>query len=312
MAILITGAGLVGSQIARLELERGEKPVLMDIAFQLPALSKIVDVNEVRLFQGDVLHPMTLARVIKEEKITRIIHTAANPLLTAGAQQNPYPAIQLNIMGTANVLEAARIFELERVVFCSSGVLYSYMEDTAEGFPRPSTIYASTKQACENLGLNYASFGVDFVAVRFSAVFGPWSGYGGGGGPSTMFRDMLEKVLSGQEAKLPVRSMEWVYSKDAAQGAFKACHAGKLQNRVFNISMGEKRPNEEIVSIIQRLVPGARVNLVEPPKSVGPLPKGEKEAYDISRPRAELGYEPQYRMEKAIEDFVEFLKAIRG
>ena len=125
MAILITGAGLVGSQIARLELERGERPVLMDVVPQPAALAEIVDVNKVGLVKGDVLNPLDLAKVIKEEEITRVIHTAANPMLTVGAQQSPYTAIRLNIVGTVNVLEAARIFELERVVFCSSFVLYN-------------------------------------------------------------------------------------------------------------------------------------------------------------------------------------------
>ncbi|MDP2718414.1 MAG: NAD(P)-dependent oxidoreductase [Dehalococcoidia bacterium] len=184
MAVLITGAGLVGSQIARLEVERGERPVLMDIAFNNEALSSIVAVGAVRLFPGDVLNSLALARVIKEENITRIIHTAANPMLTAGAQQDPYGAVRLNIMGTANVLEAARIFKLERVVFCSSNVLQSYVDrggDKGAGgeeFPRPTSIYASTKLTCENLGLNYTAFGVDFVAVRFAAVFGPLAGAG--------------------------------------------------------------------------------------------------------------------------------------
>ena len=201
MAILITGSGLLGSQIARLEVERGELPVVLEIAPQPEALADIVAIKELRLIQGDVLNPLDLARICREEKISRMIHTAANPLLTVGAQKNPYASVQLNIMGTMNVLEAARIFGVERVVFCSSSVLYRYItggEDRGpllqeEAYPRPSTIYASTKQAAENLGLNYAeSFGVDFVAVRFPAVFGPWRGRGGGG-PSNLMREMVER-----------------------------------------------------------------------------------------------------------------------
>jgi UDP-glucuronate 4-epimerase len=153
----------------------------MDIAFQPGTLAKFFDINMVRFYEGDVRNPLDLAKVIKEEKITRVIHTGAYPMLTRGAQQRPYPAIEMNIMGTVNILEAACIFDLERVVFCSSNVLYLYMiggEDPGaelkeEAYPRPAVVYTSTKQACENLGLNYTWFGVDFVAVRFSAVFGP-------------------------------------------------------------------------------------------------------------------------------------------
>lgn len=318
MAILITGAGLVGSQIARLEIERGEHPVLMDIAFQKTTLAKIFDINRGRLFDGDVLNPLDLAKVIKEEKITRAIHTAANPMLTLGAQQKPYSAIQLNIMGTVNVLEAARIFELERVVFCSSSTLYFYVmggEDheanlREEVYPRPTTIYCSTKQACESLGLNYRGLGVDFVAVRFSAVFGPWQGSGGGGGPSNLFREMLEKSLRGEESTFPKQYLEWVYSKDAAQGAVKACHTEGLKSHVFNIGGGKAYEGQEIVNIVKRLIPRANVKIVESPKSVGPPPKEFKEPIDLTRSRSEIGFEPAYKMEEAIQDYIKFLESL--
>ena len=317
MAILITGAGLVGCQIARIELERGEYPVLMDIVFQTAALAEIFDINRVRLFKGDVLNPLALAEVIKKEKITRVIHTVANPLLTVGAQQSPYAAIQLNIMGMANVLEAARIFELERVVFCSSGVLYNYMsggEDRGadykeEAYPRPSTIYGSTKQACENLGLNYTRFGVDFAAVRYGAVFGPWRAHGGGG-PSNLFREMLEKSLREEESTFPKHPVVvWVYSKDAAQGTVKACHTKGLQSRVFNIAMGRLYDGQQIVDVVKHLIPKARVNLTEPRKDVGPSVEDSTGPYDLTRSRSELDYEPEYEMREAIQDYIKFLEA---
>jgi nucleoside-diphosphate-sugar epimerase len=316
MAILITGSGLVGTQIARLELERGETPVLMDIAFRKATLARLVDLNRVRLFEGDILNPWSLAKVIRDEKITRVIHTAAFPLLTIGAQQKPYAAIQVNIMGTVNILEAARVFELERVVCCSSSVLYGFMmggedlgaEFKEEAYPRPTTIYATTKQTCENLGINYTYLGIDFVAVRFGGVFGPWEGTGGGG-PSVVFREMLEKSLRGEEAGFPNRRAEWLYSKDAAQGAVKACHAENLKSRVFNIGGGKAYDSQEVVDAVKRLIPQAKVKLVEPLKFGGPPPKSFNQPMDLTRARSELNYEPEFPIEKAVEDFIGFLKA---
>src|ERR1700733_13567726 len=174
MTTLVIGAGLVGSQIARVLVDSGETPVLMDQAAQQEALGEIVDLARVRLVEGDVLRPYTLIQVIREHGITAIVHTAANPLLTLGAQRDPAAAIQLNIMGTVNVLEAARGMKLARVVVSSSNVLSHYLTggegggDPAkeEAFPRPNTFYSTTKQAVENLGLNYARHcGVDFAAV---------------------------------------------------------------------------------------------------------------------------------------------------
>ena len=173
MATLIIGAGLVGSQIARILVEDGQQPILMDPAAQPDALGEIVPLARVRLIEGDVLRPYTLMQAIREHDVTDIVHTAANPMLTMGAQRDPYAAIQLNIMGTVNVLEAARVMKLRRVVVSSSNVLSHYL-DGGEGkgdlaredaLPRPVTFYATTKQTIENLGLNYARWcGVDFAA----------------------------------------------------------------------------------------------------------------------------------------------------
>jgi nucleoside-diphosphate-sugar epimerase len=99
MTTLVIGAGLIGSQVARILVEHGERPVLMDVAAQPQAMGQIVDLNEVTLVAGDILRPLSIVDVLKSHGITRIAHTAANPLLTLGAQRDPYAAINLNIMG---------------------------------------------------------------------------------------------------------------------------------------------------------------------------------------------------------------------
>src|SRR5262249_12121918 len=149
MTTLVIGAGLIGSQVARILTERGEKPVLMDVAAQTKSIGEIVSLDEVTLITGDVLRPLSIVDAIRAHSSTKIAHTAANPLLTLGAQREPYSAIQLNIMGTVNVLEAARITGLKRVVVSSSSVLNHYLdggEDKGdfgreEAFPRPTTFY---------------------------------------------------------------------------------------------------------------------------------------------------------------------------
>src|SRR3954471_989454 len=163
MTTLVIGSGLIGSQVARILVEQGEKPVLMDTAAQPQAIGQIVDLAKVTLVAGDILRPLSVVDVLRAHGITRIAHTAANPLLTVGAQRDPYAAINLNIMGTVNVLEAARVTGLKRVVVSSSSVLNHYLdggEDRGdfgkeEAFPRPTTFYSATKPRAETPGLNH-------------------------------------------------------------------------------------------------------------------------------------------------------------
>lgn len=316
MAILITGAGLVGSQIARIEYERGEKPILLARHPKKKAIEEIVVSSTLRVVQGDILSMGKFLRLIKDEGIDKIIHTAANPMLTAGAQEKPLAAIKVNIMGTANVLEAARITGVKRVVFTSSSVLYGFMKPGEPGadfyteafLPKPTSIYAATKLACENLGLVYAdTYGLDFVAVRLAAVFGPWIGPGGGG-PSMAVRDIIERSFRGEVCKIYLGTREYVYSKDAAQGAVLACHKEGLRHRVFNIGMGEKVSTEEFVQALKNIIPNAKLEVERTTKTAPGFANEQKPTpMSAKLSKEELGYKPKYNMEKAIQDYVEWL-----
>ncbi len=317
MAVLIIGAGLVGSQIARLLVEQGQRPVLMDTAAQRDALGEIVDLGRVELIEGDILQPPHLARAIQPYGISDIVHTAANPMLTLGAQRDPFGAIQLNIMGTVNVLEAARAHKLRRVVVASSNVLNHFLAggegkgdpSKEEAFPRPTTFYATTKQAIENLGLNYARWNdVDFAAVRYGAVCGPWTGQGGGG-PSNIVREAVLNALRGEEAVVGAGGLEWVYSKDAARGTVLALQAtADLRSRVFNITMGRVTTPDELADALKAAVPGARVRIETPAAAAVSAPQMHH-ASDLGLAKSVIGYQPEYDMSKAIQDLVDWFKA---
>jgi nucleoside-diphosphate-sugar epimerase len=315
MTVLVIGAGLVGSQVARILVDKGERPVLMDRAPQPKALGQIVDLAKVTLIEGDVLQPLSLAAVLREYGITEVVHMAANPMLTIGAQKNPIGSIELNIMGTANVLEAARVFKLKRVVVASSNVLNHHIQGgegggdpmDEEAFPRPLSIYASCKQAIESIGLNYARwFGVDFAAVRYGAVAGPWSG-AGGGGPSNVFLTLIRHVMRGEEGVVPAAALEWVYSKDAAAGTVLALKAGSLKSRVFNISMGALTSPEDLVLAVKGVFPQARLRIARPADG-SPALSNMTRASSLRRAREELGYAPRYPIAAAVRDLFEWIQ----
>lgn len=323
MAVLITGAGLIGCQAAHILVERGETPVLFDISPQMHNIARILDPAKVRLIRGDVLEPLDLMKVIQEQGIDRIIHSATLFGLTAGMQQKPHAGIKLNIMGTANVLEVARLLGIKRVVFTSSSTVYLRPlpllkgETLTEDFPvmtlsgRSPNVYATTKLACEQLGLNYWDiFGVDFVAVRFAAVFGPWRGPVSGV-VGARIQDVLEKVLSGAPAILSEETMwpgpmDVVYSKDAAMSTVLACFAKEPKTRVYNVSMGRTYRAAEVGETIKALLPKANISVKETGQAemVGyTLPP---QPMDLSRSRAEIGYEPHYDMKSALADYLEW------
>jgi nucleoside-diphosphate-sugar epimerase len=316
MTTLVVGAGLVGAQVARILIEEGERPVLFDTSPQTEALAEHFDPAQAVMEVGDILRPITLAGALQRHKITRIAHTAANPMLTLGAQRDPYAAINLNIMGTVNVIEAARAFGIRRVAVSSSNVLNHFvaggdgsndpMRETA--FPRPTTFYASTKQAIESLGLNYARWhGIEFAALRYGAVFGPWSG-AGGGGPSNIMKEAVRRALKGEEAVLPAGAMEWVYSKDAGIGTVQALKAKDLGFGVFNITMGVLAKPEDMAAALKAAVPGAKVRIETPAAAAVSLPD-MKAVSDLSMAKTALGFTPKYGLVEGVKDLVAWTKA---
>ena len=310
MSVLLIGGGLVGSQVANILVGEGEDLTILDYSPQPESLADNVDVDKLRVIQGDILNPLDITRALKESGADRIVHTAAYPMLTIGAQENPYGAVQINIMGTVNVLEAARIHGVQRVVAVSSGVLAMFWaggEDNGdtgceEAFPRPTSFYATTKQAVESLAHNYADFcGVDVRLVRYAAIAGPWRGRGGGG-PSNLFRDMVENAIKTGETSVPSQSVEWVYSKDAAQGTVLALKADNPKGRVFNVGTGTVTTAEDMADAIKAALPETKVSVS------GEQPSGgfAAVALNMGRSKAEIGYEPRFDMTGSIRDYAQW------
>ena len=107
--ILVTGgSGLVGAYAVAMLLERGERPVVFDVALNERLLSAVgVDTGKVTLIRGDMMDLPAIISVIREQDCDRIIHLAA--FLGEEVQRRPYSGVHLNFMGTVNVFEAARL-----------------------------------------------------------------------------------------------------------------------------------------------------------------------------------------------------------
>jgi len=323
MTILVTGAGLIGSYICKQLVELGEKPVLFDLAPRTDCISDVIEINKIKLIKGNILNFSKLVEVIKKEKIDRIIHTAAM-LNIPGRVESPYMGVKVNIEGTMNILEVARILDIERVVFSSSAVIYfgafSPKETTyKEDFPlmtlsgRPMSLYATTKLSGEFLGLNYKdTYGVDFVAVRYAAAFGPWRCPHA---PQiSLMNELIEKPLRGESAIIKETytwsgHQEFVYIKDAARGTVLACNAKNPKTRIYNIGMGKTTKFEEIINIIKKFIPEARIEVQGISKGIFGLPYiAESQVLDLEKAQKELNYSPEYDMEHGIKDYISWMK----
>jgi nucleoside-diphosphate-sugar epimerase len=318
-AILITGgSGLVGANAARMLLDRGERPVLFDVALTERLLRAVgVDPAEIPTVRGDVGDLPGIVSALREHKIGRVLHLAA--FLGEEVQRRPYGGVQLNLMGTVNMLEAARLEGVKRVVFSSSGTVYH--AEIGEGGPKkidetiplnPLSIYAAAKAGGEFLGRAYAKrFGFEFVTVRFAALYGP-SPAGLKATREQAIQLMIRAALKGEAAKInwPYGPAELLYGKDAAKGAVLATIKDNLKENIFHIGTGQRSTGDDILSALKRHFPGVDITLT---RGARPMPYPEDRIpHDLSRAREQLGFEPDYLLEKALGDYAETLKKIEG
>jgi UDP-glucose 4-epimerase len=113
MKVLITGGmGVIGAETSRKFVREGHRPVIYARHRDDRLIFDILD--KVDFESGDVLDWARLLDVIKRHKITHIVHAAG--FVGAVSAANPALSIQVNVMGTVNVLEAARSFDIKRVV----------------------------------------------------------------------------------------------------------------------------------------------------------------------------------------------------
>ncbi len=316
--ILVTGGtGLVGVYTVGMLLDRGERPVIFDIAINDRLLDALgVDCYRVTMVRGDTLDLPALITAIRDHDCDRIIHLAA--LLGEEVQRRPYSGVRLNVMGTVNVCEAARLEKVSRVIFPSSGTVFrsSGLEGVTridEDIPvNPPSIYASTKVGCEFIGRAYGKrYGFEFVSVRYvGGLYGP-SPTAQKATREIAIQEMIRAAVKGTAAKIawPYAPNELLYGKDAAKGTVLAVLKENLEDHLFHVGNSEIVGGEEILAAIAKHFPAAKIDLL---KGENPMPYSQdiRQASDYSRAQKQLGYEPDYSFEKAVGDYAATLKKL--
>jgi UDP-glucose 4-epimerase len=317
--ILVTGgSGLVGAYAVGMLLDRGERPVIYDVALNERLLEAVgVDVAKVAAIRGDLMDLPALISALRDQDCDRIIHLAA--FLGEEVQRRPYSGVRLNFMGTVNVFEAARLEKVSRVIFPSSGTVYlgslgEGLEKIDETIPiNPPSIYAATKASCEFMGRAYAKrYGFEFICLRYTGgLYGP--------SPAALkatreiaIQQMIRSAVKGEPAEIgwPYGPAEILYGKDAAKGTVLAVLNTKFKDTLFHIGNGITLTGDEILAAVRRAYPGSKIELI---KQKNPMPYPDSRlASDFSRAKEQLGYEPDYSIDRAVLDYGATLKKLEN
>lgn len=320
MKVLITGGmGVIGAETSRKFVNEGHRPVVMARHRDDRLIDDIVD--NIDFEAGDILDWPRLLEIIKKHKVTHIVHAAA--FVGAVSASNPALSIQVNVMGMVNVLEAARAFDIHRVVYTSAKGIYgpvlgdygapNYKPIPEDAPKNPQRIYDSAKLMGEQTGIYYANnMGVDVAVIRFATTYGP--GKTARHGKMGVTSQIVENPFHGLPFHHPAggdAKDDFIYNKDSAAGIYLATVADKVPSRVYNIGSGVAHSLHDFADVLRKKIPGADIKIGPGTNFLG-MPYPPHGVYDVNRARTELGFTAQYDIERAIGDYLDSLKRMQA
>jgi nucleoside-diphosphate-sugar epimerase len=272
-ALITGGTGLIGAVLAEKLLRRGERVVLFDLA---PAEWRIRhlpggDGGRLSVVRGDVTSLADLLDAVRAHGVSAVVHLAY--VLGAESNASPELATRVNILGTTNVLEAARLGGVPRVLLASSIAVYGpderYGADqlplgedvplyVAPGLP----IYGGGKVYLEQLGAHYAArYGLVVAGLRPSIVYG----WGRQRGASVFAGELVDRAAVGEPVTVGFGDarVSLVYVDDVAEQFLALLDAdpSHLERRRFFNTGGDTVTVRELADVVRRLVPGARIEV---------------------------------------------------
>ncbi|WP_293868170.1 NAD(P)-dependent oxidoreductase [uncultured Alsobacter sp.] len=296
--VITGGAGFVAIHAAEVALSRGIAVTLVDVRDPPPELARLVP--GATMVRADIRDAEQVAGACPAG--VPIIHCAALVGPQAGKAE-PYRALEINVMGTARLLERVRDAG-GRLVHVSTATLYGHRPDLAvlseDDHPSPLGIYDASKLMSETLCTQYrATYGVQATSVRTGFVFGFGSRIG---------EYFIPRVLAGEAVREPCgrdHPCDFTCVEDLAEGLVAAACAQDLPEPVYNVTGGRLHTRGDFAEAVRRALPQANI---EQGPGVDPA-RHLRGACDIGRARRDLGYRPRQSLDSGIAGWI---KRARG
>ena len=298
MSIIVTGgSGFIGSHVVDALVKRSYRVKVLDLALpQRPDVEHVktglVDTDGVKDAAEDVTHIFHLAAVSNVDE----------------AYQMPVKTVEVNVMGTLNILEAARKHDCERVLFASTVWVYGGArgvdvdEDSPFFMPGAGHVYTSTKIAAEFLFHDYWElYGVPFTILRYGIPYGPRARSG------TVIPIFVRKALAGEPLTIfgdGSQYRNFVYVEDLADGNVRAM-APVAENQTYNLEGPRPITVLEVVETIKTILGGNVRFEVKPPRP------GDYRGKVVSSAKAlrDLGWAPTTEFEEGMRRYIEWYKS---
>jgi UDP-glucose 4-epimerase len=297
--VLVTGgAGFIGSNLVRRLLERGDEVRVLD-DFSSGRAQNLADVQaDVEIVSGDLRRADEVAAATLG--VDFVFHQAALPSVQRSIER-PVASGEVNVMGTLNVLAAARDQGVRRVVVASSSSIYGTggaVPWSESAPPDPSSPYAVSKLAAERYAVSFnRMYGLETVALRYFNVYGPRQD------PASSYAAVVPRFISAVTADEPVtiygdgrQSRDFTYVADVVEANLLAAEAPDASGSVVNVAAGRSLTVDALADTLGEVL-GRTVERRYMPVRAG---EARDSWADVSHARRLLGYRPRFALEDGL------------
>ena len=254
--VLITGAGgCIGSWAMALLVNAGARVVVYDLSEDQRRPRLLLDeaqLAEVTWVAGDIADPAAVARVVSEHGVQSIIHLAA--LQVPFCKADPVAGAKANVLGTVNVLEAARQAGIKRLAYASSIAAVSFLPDATW----LETLYGAYKLCNEHTARVYLQdWGVPSVGIRPGVVYGVARDQG--------LTSKTTLAILAAAARRPYAvpftgPVSALHAGEVASAFIRAVSCDRAEANVFDLN-GRATSVAEWLDILRAIAPGADVTM---------------------------------------------------
>ncbi len=317
--ILVTGgAGFIGSHLVESLLQQRYKVICIDNfndyydpKIKEHNISSVLRNQNFELIRGDILDIQLLKYIFQGDGLktldsgpSTIIHLAAMAGVRASIV-SPDIYVDVDVKGTLNLLEMARVYEVKQFIFASSSSVYGINEKIPFSPDDPILMqispYAVAKRSAELFCKTYHHlYDIPITILRLFTVYGPRQR------PDMAIRKFIELIYKDKPITMygdGTSERDYTYVSDCING-FMAALKKPMDFEILNLGSGETIQLRELIELIGKIT-GKKINIEHLVNQAGDVPITYA---DITRIRELLGYKPEVSIEDGIRKFVDWYK----
>lgn len=313
--ILVTGgAGFIGSNLCEYLLQYNNQVTCIDnfITGKKENIEPFLGNPSFTFIEGDIRKPEDCKKAVQGVEI--ILHQAALGSVPRSIE-NPVRSNEINIMGTLNMLNAAKEAGVKRFIYAASSSTYGDSKElpkVEEHIGKPLSPYAVSKYVNELHAQNFgALYGMETIGLRYFNVFGrrqdPNGAY------AAVIPKFVKQFIDGEQITINgdgTISRDFTYVDNVIQANILAATTTNPEafNQVFNVAYGENNSLNTLYEIIQMLLSQFKPEIKQAKPYHGPNRKGDIEhsLASIEKAKNLLGYNPQFDLRKGLENAIKW------